>query len=230
MPSMEFGLKRGRTFAVLVAAGVLAMLVLGAVMTSSQPAGAATAEVGVGTGGNNFAPASVTIAVGDTVNWTWVGGFHNVVAADGSFDSGAPHGTPGDPFAHTFASAGTFFYYCAVHAAATDATDAGIAAGQMVGKVVVQQSQATATATATATTTTTATATGTAAPTTTATGTVAPTRTATAAPTSTAMPTPPKTGQAGLADTSNGAGAALLLLGLTFATVFGARAVTQRTK
>lgn len=217
MASMDLGLKRGRTFAALMAAGVLAMVVLGLVMTSSQPAGAATAEVGVGTGGNNFAPTSVNIAVGDTVNWSWTGGFHNVVAADGSFNSGAPHGTPGDPFAYTFSSAGTFFYYCAVHASAADATDAGIAGGKMVGKVVVQQSQATATATASATGTATATATGTA----------APTRTATATATSTAMPAPPKTGQAGLTDASTSAGAVLLLLGLAGVTVFGARAATR---
>lgn len=226
MASMRLGLQRGRLSAVLVAAAVLAMVVLGLVAMSSRPAGAATAEVGVGTGGNNFAPTDVTIAAGDTVNWTWVGGFHNVVAVDGSFDSGAAHGTPGDPFAHTFSSAGTFFYYCAVHATAADATDAGIAGGRMVGKVVVQQMQATATATASATAAPTRTAT--AAPTGTAAPTVTAMATATAMPTSTAMPVPPKTGQAGLADASSGAGAALLLLGLTCVAVLGVRVATQR--
>lgn len=39
----------------------------------------------VGTSGNNFVPVNLTIQVGDTFRWTNNGGFHNVVADDGSF-------------------------------------------------------------------------------------------------------------------------------------------------
>jgi hypothetical protein len=150
----------------------------------------------------------VSIAVGDTVNWNWASGFHNVVAVDGSFNSGAPHGTPGAPFSQTFSAAGTFFYYCAVHSSAADATDAGIAAGDMVGKVVVAQASGGGGATATATSTTTTAPSG----------------------GGTAMPTAPRTGQAGLADTSSDAAAALLLLGLASSSVLGARALTGRVR
>src|SRR5689334_21616695 len=52
-----------------------------------------------------FSPAEVNINVGDTVIWTGLAGGHNVVADDGSFDSGSA-GT----FQHTFNSAGSFPY------------------------------------------------------------------------------------------------------------------------
>src|SRR5262245_10026654 len=51
----------------------------------------------------SFSPAEVDINVGDTVIWTGLAGGHNVVADDGSFDSGSA-GT----FQHTFNSAGSF--------------------------------------------------------------------------------------------------------------------------
>ena len=44
---------------------------------------------------NRYLPASVTINVGDTVIWTRVEGFHNVLANDGSFRLGeSPDGAP----------------------------------------------------------------------------------------------------------------------------------------
>jgi plastocyanin len=47
---------------------------------------------------------TVTINPGDTVTWTNAGGFHNVVSDTGLFTSGAPSGTLGWVFSHTFAS------------------------------------------------------------------------------------------------------------------------------
>ena len=69
---------------------------------------------------NNFyLPASVTINVGDTVMWTRVAGFHNVLADDNSFRLGAlPDGDPSSSWitaTRTFTQTGTFKYHCQVH-------------------------------------------------------------------------------------------------------------------
>lgn len=75
---------------------------------------AATVDVTVGPG-NSFSPKSVTVQAGDSVRWTSAGGTHNVVADDGTFSSGAPGS--GWTFTRTFASAGSFAYYCELHGA-----------------------------------------------------------------------------------------------------------------
>jgi plastocyanin len=82
-------------------------------------------------GGNNrFEPASVTIPVGTTVTWRWAGGFHNVVpTGNPAFTgSGAPVSPP-STFSQTFASPGTYLYYCLVH---------GTPSSGMRGTIVVQ--------------------------------------------------------------------------------------------
>ena len=61
--------------------------------------------------------ASKTVTVGDTVEWTAVGG-HNIVsganrAADSKFSS--PWLTSGTSFNHTFEEAGEYPYYCSPH-------------------------------------------------------------------------------------------------------------------
>jgi plastocyanin len=61
-----------------------------------------------------FTPATLTISVGDTVTFVNGGGFHNVIADDDSFTSGAP-GTEGWSKTVTFATPGTVGYYCGVH-------------------------------------------------------------------------------------------------------------------
>jgi plastocyanin len=61
-----------------------------------------------------FSPSTITITVGDTIQWTNVSGNHNVVADDGSFTSGAPAFAPWD-FIHIFNTEGTFPYYCEPH-------------------------------------------------------------------------------------------------------------------
>lgn len=79
------------------------------------PAAARGATVTVDVGGSDttFRPSTVTIDVGDTVMWINRGGGHNVVADDGSFNSGPA--TAGWTFSHTFATAGTFNYHCQPH-------------------------------------------------------------------------------------------------------------------
>ena len=65
----------------------------------------------------------LAINTGDTVVWTWVSGFHNVVwgmPGDGDagalFDSGDPTGTAGTTLEFTFNDVGVYSYHCEVHA------------------------------------------------------------------------------------------------------------------
>jgi plastocyanin len=81
-------------------------------------------------GSNRFEPASVTIPVGTTVTWTWVGGFHDVTpnGTPGFTGSGQPVSAP-HTFSQTFNTAGTYLYFCSVH---------GSASAGMRGTIVVQ--------------------------------------------------------------------------------------------
>jgi plastocyanin len=117
-------------------AGADMTAVAGADMTP-PPAGAKTVTVTVGPGGAiAFSPASIDINAGDTVNWVWSSSAipHTVTSgtvptADGQFcsNSGAQNAsacsgtgfatTAPFSFSHTFPTAGTFPYFCAVHLA-----------------------------------------------------------------------------------------------------------------
>lgn len=83
-------------------------------------AGAQAADVDVRD--NEFVPARVEVAPGDTVTWRQSGlNPHSVTADDESFDS-SPNCPgvcmrQGDSFEHTFERAGTFSYYCRSHGA-----------------------------------------------------------------------------------------------------------------
>ena len=90
---------------------VLMVVVLGVMLAA--PALAATKTVKL-TADNKFSPASATISVGDTVNFVWDGGFHDVVFSDGK-SSGTPTADAGTTYARTFSAAGTFPYICTVH-------------------------------------------------------------------------------------------------------------------
>jgi plastocyanin len=63
---------------------------------------------------NVFTPAQLTISVGDTVRWTNTQGFHNVVADDNSFTSGAASSSSW-VYEFVFNTVGSFPYYCSVH-------------------------------------------------------------------------------------------------------------------
>ena len=115
-----------RSLAVLwrsLVALALAAAVAACSTSSSTAPGAASApgSGGNGTSGNAveikdfaFAPASLTIAAGTTVSWTNRDSpAHTVTADDGSFDS--KQLANGASFTHTFATAGTFTYHCAIH-------------------------------------------------------------------------------------------------------------------
>ena len=88
---------RARFLLLLAALTLVASLFAG-------PSAAATATVTANS--SSFSPASVSIAVGDTVSWPNLSG-HTVKADDGSFSSGFA-----SSFTHTFETAGTFDYIC----------------------------------------------------------------------------------------------------------------------
>ena len=81
----------------------------------------------VGSEGLSFSPSSLTIRVGDTVQWSWSSGGHTVTSgsqcsADGQFcspsDSNCASALPsnqGATYSHTFSTAGTFPYFCIPH-------------------------------------------------------------------------------------------------------------------
>lgn len=61
-----------------------------------------------------FSPTTITIAVGDTINFTNAGAVaHTATAGDGSWDSGNLNA--GQSFSHTFSAAGSFIVYCKYH-------------------------------------------------------------------------------------------------------------------
>ena len=78
--------------------------------------------------GTTFSPQDITIAVGDTVQWDWISGFHSVTSglggsADGIFTSGLPVPSP-NTFSLTFDQAfldansvvgKRYDYFCDVH-------------------------------------------------------------------------------------------------------------------
>lgn len=64
---------------------------------------------------NSYSPATVNITTGTTVTWTWAAGNysqHSVTFNDGNGSSGTK--TSGT-HTRSFATAGTFGYYCDVH-------------------------------------------------------------------------------------------------------------------
>jgi plastocyanin len=93
------------------------------------PASAAIHTVNVGPG-LSYSPATLTIAVGDTVKFTNRGGLHNVKANDNSFrcahgcdgDGQGGNGAASSEIWHanvTFDTAGTIGYYCETHGTPT---------------------------------------------------------------------------------------------------------------
>lgn len=63
---------------------------------------------------NSFGPATITVSAGATLSWLNKGALpHTVTARNGAFDSGLM--LTGDRFNRTFATPGTYSYFCAVH-------------------------------------------------------------------------------------------------------------------
>lgn len=69
-------------------------------------------------GGNNgYGPAAIAVSPATTVVWEWngQGAPHNVVAEDGTFNSGSAVIGEDETFTHTFEETGLFRYYCSPH-------------------------------------------------------------------------------------------------------------------
>ena len=68
----------------------------------------------------SFSPAAANVRVGGTVTWTNAGPVQHTVTPTNAGQTGAwPSRTipaqQGATFSHTFASAGTFSYFCSIH-------------------------------------------------------------------------------------------------------------------
>jgi len=113
----RFAVSRALVVAILLGPVVGAMLAFGAV--------AARVATNLVTIDNfTFTPPELTVAVGTTVKWVNHDDIpHLVVNKDKAFRSKALD--TDDSFSYTFASAGTFDYFCALHP-------------HMVGKVIVK--------------------------------------------------------------------------------------------
>ena len=113
----------------------LALVVGSIVMVAAVAAPALAQDAAVSIVGTSFQPATITVAVGDTVTWTTtqsIGQQHSVTsgkpgAADAGkeFDSGLGLQDNGQSFPFTFQKPGTYDYFCQVHPT------------QMTGQVVV---------------------------------------------------------------------------------------------
>ncbi len=105
----------------------LLLSLLAAALCLVPAARAATVNVVAGgAAGLAFTPQFVTISVGDTVNFTNGGGFHNVRSDDGSFGNSISGSWT---LPHTYTTAGTFGFHCEAH---------GAAGSGMFGTVTVQ--------------------------------------------------------------------------------------------
>lgn len=138
----------------------LVVSLMGAGLLQQTVAEAATITVQVGqrpngSSGNQYNAASVTINPGDTVTFIRFAGTHDVESVfvpvgASAFASPSPM-QAGVSFSVAPTVPGTYTYYCTIHSDPTEATlagiDASIAAGNMVGKIVVASVAPTATAT-----------------------------------------------------------------------------------
>jgi plastocyanin len=100
-----------------IVAALCSLGLMGAAMTAAPILGAATAKVHtVKLAGFAFSPKTVNAHVGDTVNFVWVNGVHNVVSRSGpqKVNSGAPVGGR-KPFVVKLTKKGTYKIVCVPH-------------------------------------------------------------------------------------------------------------------
>lgn len=85
-------------------------------------------KIVVNTSNFQFAPANITIQLGDTVMWQWVSGFHNTtssVVPGGAVPWAAPLNSGATSFTYVPSKVGTYNYTCTFHS------------GVMVGSIIV---------------------------------------------------------------------------------------------
>ncbi len=215
---------RNRSFVAAMLVALVACASIGIAVTRRAEAITANVFVGQDASANparKFTPPIVTIAVNDDVYWLWnsYGETHVLASYDESTPGFPDWGSAGPGFDYTFTAPGVYTYYCSIHSsrAAADPSviDANIAAGAMVGKVIVQ---APATETPTVTNTPTVTATPTITPT--PTNTSVPQQVGGIADVDVRRDEPPASGASG------GDGSALRALLLTIAIAAGISLVT----
>ena len=93
-------------------------LIAAAFLPGSEISQAKTFDVHVGTGGEYFSPALITIEPGDKIKWIWDSSFHSTTSGtpgnpSGMWNSGVLNS--GSQFEFEFDTVGTFAYYCSVH-------------------------------------------------------------------------------------------------------------------
>ena len=62
-----------------------------------------------------FSPSEIRIKAGDTVAWTNKDSTRHTVTSDSGSELGSALLSNGDSYSHTFSTAGTFNYHCALH-------------------------------------------------------------------------------------------------------------------
>ncbi len=110
-PTVDFGPNGGTSVGMPGMSNMPGMPMPQATTTAPAPPVAGTA---VGITNFAFAPATLTVKVGDTVTWTNKDEEpHTVVAGDGSFHS--PGLDANATYSFTFTKAGSFDYVCSIH-------------------------------------------------------------------------------------------------------------------
>jgi plastocyanin len=103
-----------------------ALLMAGAAQSDTVNVDVRSTRYQTTTAGNpGFGTRETSVHVGDSVLWTWNGGFHSVVADSGAFQS-MLSGTIGFTYSVTFNTLGDVRYYCSLHGAPNGVGMSGI--------------------------------------------------------------------------------------------------------
>ena len=109
----------------IIAAAVAALSASLAIFALTGPASAQAAGTAVAVQNTTFSPQALTVPAGATVTWTNADQVvHTVTADDGSFDTG--FFADGQTVSQTFATPGTYAYYCIPHGAPGGSGMAGV--------------------------------------------------------------------------------------------------------
>jgi len=114
---------RSKSLLVALVGSAALLALLGLVMVRTSGVSAATTSVTVGrsdpTPRDIFIPDQITINTGDTVQWNWGAGVHNVTDFASAWNSPLLSGA-GQSYSRLFSSTGVQWYYCTIHAQPSD--------------------------------------------------------------------------------------------------------------
>jgi plastocyanin len=124
-PVLKLSRHRGVSVAIIAMIAIV-LVVVGSTalylkLTKAVPPSAAGVHVTIPSGASTnqslgYSPSNITVVIGinNTVYWTNEdSGVHTVTAVGGTFDSGDLN--PGNTFAWTFTTPGTYPYHCTIH-------------------------------------------------------------------------------------------------------------------